>query len=775
MFTHSPSITRRNVLKGSGALIVSMALPPLAWAASAAATQLNRRLSPAQLDTYLCIAEDGGVTAFFGKIDMGQGVDVGVAQIVAEELDVPFARVRVVMGDTALTVDQGGGSGSTALERGARPLRSAAAEARRVLLELGAKKLQAPVAALTVTDGVVHLAGDSTKRVSYGELIGGRHFDVTLQWNGSLGNSLDAKGVAQPKRPDQYKIVGQPLPRPEIAEIVFGNKQYLVDVSVPGMMHGRVLRPAVAGSVPVAVNENSLKSIRGARVVHVGDFLAVVAENEWDAIRAANVLKVSWSQVRSPFPPMEELYDYIRKAPVIRESAGSGNSGSLPVDRAPVDAALARAVRTLEAEYEFPYQSHASMGPACSVCDVRGDTVTVWTGSQKPHTTAQGVANLLKLPIENVRAIWVSGPGSYGRNDAGDAAMDAALLSKAVGRPVRVQGMRHEGHGWDPKGPASVHFARAGFDAAGNVIAYSFQSKGFSAGEVAPSETHPNDTYAGMLTGWPNAAVHRFSNPEGRYEFPVKLEYWQVVASFLERASPLRTGHLRDPLGPQLHFASESFMDEMAVAVRADPIEFRLRYLKEARDAAVLKAVRERAHWVASPPGPREKKAAGTVTGRGVAYTRRGNSVVAMVADVEVDLDSGRVWPRKFTVAADQGQVINPLGLRRTIEGNVVMAASRGLHEEVRFSRDNVTSVDWATYPILEMRDAPEEIDLLLLNHQELPPYGAGEPATRTVVPAIANAIYDACGIRVRRAPFTPERIKAALAERAPTPGTTAT
>lgn len=775
MFTTSASITRRNVLKGSGALIVSLALPPLASVASAAATQLNRRLSPAQLDTYLSIAEDGGVTAFFGKIDMGQGVDVGVAQIVAEELDVPFSRVRVVMGDTALTVDQGGGSGSTALERGARPLRSAAAEARRVLLELGAKKLQVPVTALTVTDGVVHLSNDSTKRVSYGELIGGKHFDVTLQWNGSMGNALDAKGVAQPKRPDQYKIVGQPMPRPEIAEIVFGNKQFLVDVSVPGMMHGRVLRPAVAGSVPVSVNENSIKSIRGARVVHVGDFLAVVAENEWDAIRAANTLKVTWSQVRSPFPPMEELYDYIRKAPVIRESAGGGMGGPLPVDRAPVEAALSRAVRTMEAEYEFPYQSHASMSPACSVCDVRGDTVTVWTGSQKPHTTAQGVAKLLKLPIENVRAIWVSGPGSYGRNDAGDAAMDAALLSKAVGRPVRVQGMRHEGHGWDPKGPASVHFARAGFDAAGNVIAYSFRSKGFSAGEVAPSEANPNDTYAGMLTGWPNAAVHRFGNPEGRYEFPVKLEYWQVIASFLERASPLRTGHLRDPLGPQLHFASESFMDEMAVSLHADPIEFRLRHLKEARDVAVLKAVMERANWVSRPSGPREKKAAGTVTGRGVAYTRRGNSVVAMVAEVDVDLDSGRVWPRKFTVAADQGQVINPLGLRRTIEGNVVMAASRGLHEQVRFSRDNVTSVDWVTYPILEMRDAPEEIDVLLLNHHELPPYGAGEPATRTVVPAIANAIYDACGIRVRRAPFTPERIKSALAERERVLGATAT
>lgn len=759
-------VTRRNVLKGSGAIIVSLALPELGSNGLASAAQLTRRLSPAQLDSYLAVAADGGVTAFFGKIDMGQGVDVGIAQIVAEELDVPFDRVRVVMGDSALTVDQGGGSGSTALERGSRPLRSAAAEARRILIELGSKKLQVPVSAVTATDGFVHLVDDANQRIAYGELIGGRHFDVSLQWNGTLGNSLDAKGAAQPKRPDQYKLVGKPMPRPEIADIVFGTKQYLVDVSVPGMMHGRVVRPPIAGAVPLSVNESSIRDIRGARAVQRGDFLAVVAESEWDAIRAVNTLKVKWSQPKAPFPRMEDLYEHIRKAPVIKESSGSGYVGAVPVDTKPVDAAMARAARIIEAEYLFPYQSHASMGPACAVADCRDDSATVWTGSQKPHTTAQGIASLLRLPLENVRAIWISGPGSYGRNDAGDAAMDAALLSKAVGRPVRVQGMRHEGHAWDPKAPASIHVARAGFDAAGNVIAYSFRSKGFSAGEVAPSEANPSDTYAGQLTGWPNAIVHRFGNPEGRYEFPAKLEYWQTVAPFLERASPLRVAHFRDPLGPQLHFASESFMDEMAVAAGADPVEFRLRYLKEARDAAVLKAVAERAGWVPRAPGSNVKPAATIATGRGVAYTRRGNTVVAMVADVEVDLHSGRVRPRKFTVASDQGQVINPLGLKRTIEGNVVMATSRALHEEVRFTPERVTSVDWATYPILDMADAPDEIDVVLLNHDDLPPYGAGEPSTRTVVPAIANAIYDATGVRVRQVPFTAERIKAALGAR---------
>lgn len=758
------NVSRRNVLKGGGALVVSFALPGIAT--ESLAGPLRRPLSPAQLDSYLSIAADGNVTAFFGKIDMGQGVDVSIAQIVAEELDVAWEQVNVLMGDTALTVNQGGASGSTALERGSRPLQSAAAEARRVLLGLAAQKLQAPVQNLTVTNGIVHLANDPAKKISYGQLIGGRYFDIKLDWNGVYGNGLNATGEANPKSPGQYKIVGYPTPRRDVADIVFGTKEFIVDVKVPGMLHGRVLRPPRAGAIAVSVDETPLRSIAGARAVRVQDFLAVVAASEWDAVRAAQALKVQWTTPKPAFPRMEEIYDYLRKAPVTGESSGPGFGPPLPVDRSAVATAMARANRIIEAEYEFPFQSHASMGPACAVCDVREDTATVWTGSQKPHATAEGVAKLLQLPIENVRAIWVQGPGSYGRNDAGDAAMDAALISKAVGRPVRVQGMRHEGHAWDPKAPASVHFARAGFDSSGNVVAYSFRSKGFSAGDMAPSEANPSDTFAGMLTGWPNATVHRFGNPDGRYQFPAQVQYWQTVAPLLERASPLRTAHLRDPLGPQLHFASESFIDEMAHAVNADPVEFRLRYLQEERDAAVLKAVAARAEWQPQVAGPKRLDSASVTTGRGVAYTRRGNSVVAVVAYVEVDTASGRVWPRKFIVAADQGQIINPLWLRRTIEGNIVMATSRGLFEEVQFTPEHVTSVDWATYPILEMPDAPEDIDIVLIDRPELPPYGAGEPSTRTVVPAIANAIFDATGVRIRRAPFTPARVKEALADR---------
>lgn len=759
------TVSRRAVLKGSGALIVSVAAPQaLSQSATGAGDRAFwRQLSPAQLDTYLSIDERGTVTAYFGKMDMGQGVDLSIAQIVAEELHMDVDDVEVVMGDTALTVNQGGASGSTGLERGGIPLRNAAAEARRVLSELGARHLGLLMSQVDSRGGAVYSLDDPSTRVGFGELLGGRHFDVKLAWNGRYGNTLEARGRATPKPPSEYETVGQSLERRDLPGIIMGTRDYIVDVRLPGMLHGRVIRPPAAGSVPAGVDADSIGHIPGARVVHEGDYLGVVAEREWDAIRAARELDVTWTDVHAPFPEMESLYEHIREAPVMRESAGGGRAADVAPDLESFDAALARADRVVEAEYEFPFQSHACMAPACAVCDVRGNHATLWTGSQKPHYAAQGVARLLGLPVENVRGIWVPGPGSYGRNDAGDAAMDAALMSKAVGRPVRVQGMRDEGSGWDPKAPASIHHVRAGLDAAGNVTAYCFRSKGFSAGDMESNESNPSHTYAGMLTGWPDASVQRFNNPGDRYEFPNKVQYWQTIAPLLGRGSPLRTAHLRDPLGPQIHFAGESFVDEMAYAVNADPIEFRLRYLNEERDAEVLRAAAERFAWQPRVAATREVRSGDIASGRGVAYTRRNNSVVAVITEVDVNLRTGRVWPRRFVVAADQGIVVNPLWLRRTLEGNVIHGMSRTLHEEVRFSTESVTSVDWVSYPILEMADAPESIDIVLVNRPELPPYGAGEPSTRTVTPAIANAIFDATGVRLRRAPFTAERVLEAL------------
>ena len=764
--TTSPTLDlhRRQLLKAGGALIVSFAIPTsLIAEADAAGRPLYRPLDPAQLDSYLAVDKDGMVTAFFGKMDMGQGVDVAIAQIVGDELDVPLDHVSVIMGDSALTVNQGGGSGSTAIELGAKPLRNAAAEARRVLVSLASKKLDLPADQLTVTDGIVHAAKDASKKASYAELIGGHYFGITLEWNGNLGNFLYAEGQAKPKTPDQYKLVGKGFPRRDIPEIVFGQHEYVVDVKVPGMVHGRTIRPPKAGAVPVKVDAYSIEGIPGARVVHEKDYLGVVADTEWGAIKASRKLKVTWSNPKPAFPSMDDLYDHIRKAPVVRESAGSPFGPAVKPDTAAFDAAAKKAARVIEAEYEFPFQSHASLGPACAIVDYRGDSATVWTGSQKSHYTAEGVAAITGLPQDAVRSIWKLGPGSYGRNDAGDAAIEAAVMSKAVGRPVRIQNMRFEGSGWDPKAPASVHSAKAALDRHGNVLAYLLQTKGFSAGDIAPNESNPSDSYAGQLMGWPKASVARFGNPEENYTFPLKVLYWQSIPALMELASPLRTGHMRDPLGPQNHFASESFVDEVAYETGADPLQFRLKHLKEDRDVAVLKAVADKAGWKPRRAGPKNQPTSGTVSGRGVAYTRRSNSVAAVIVEVDVDLGTGRVWPRKFTVAADQGLIVNPMWLRRTIEGNIVMACSRSLCEEVQFSPQAVTSVDWISYPILNMKDAPEEIDIVLLNHTDLPPYGAGEGTTRPVAAAIANAVFDATGVRIRRAPLTPERVKSAI------------
>ena len=761
-------VARRNVLKAGGALVVSFGLTPsivtsLAGSANAASA-LSRPLSPWSLDTYLAIGADDNITVYYGKMDMGQGLDVAIGQIVAEELDVPFNNVSVIMGDTSLCVDQGGGSASAGIQRAGKPMRNAAAEARRLLFELAAKRFKVPVEKLSVANGTISVKGKPSKKVTYGKLIGGKHFNVTMKWNKRYGNSLNVKGKAKPKPIDSYKIVGTSVPRNDVPGKVFAQTDFVTDVKVPGMLHGRIIRPPQAGVIPVAVDQSSIDGIPGARVVREKDVIGIVANAEWDAIRAAEALKVTWSTGNGPtFPPMDKLYDHIRKAPVKRASAGSGFRPTVAFDETPVKNALSKAARIIKAEYEWPFQSHASMGPACAVVDVRGNVATVWTGSQKPHQTRTGVSRILGLPQENVHGIWVIGPGSYGRNDAGDAAMDAALLSRAVGQPVRVQGMRYEGHGWDPKAPASVSFGTAGLDAQGKVMAYHFRSKGFSAGDMASGERNPSDTLAGMLVGFPSANGFRLGNPAESYGFPNKLKFWEVISPLMERASPLRTAHFRDPLGPQLHFASESFIDELASAVNADPVAFRLIYLKEPRDIAVVKAAAEKANWKAGPSGRNVPKGDGVVRGRGIAYAQRNGAVIAIVADVEVDRKTGRVWPRRFVAAVEHGLVVNPEGLKLATECNIIQATSRALFEEVKFDRNSVTSVDWESYPILETPDMPEAIDVVVIKRDDLDPRGAGEPSTRPVAGAIANAIFDATGVRLRRAPFSPENVKAAL------------
>jgi CO/xanthine dehydrogenase Mo-binding subunit len=686
---------------------------------------------------------------------MGQGLFVAIAQMVAEELDVPFKSVTVIMGDTANSVNQGGASGSTGIQFGGKQMRMAAAEARRVLVEMAAQKLSLAPDQLIVIDGVVHAKAKPTKRISYADLIGGRYFNVQLDWNKQYGNSLYAAGKAKPKEYNEYKIVGQPIAREDIAPKVFAQQDFCTDIKLPGLAHGRMIRPAIAGAVPVKVDENSIADIPGVKVIWDKGFLGVVAEREWDAIKASQKLKVEWSETKPPFPDQAALYDHIRKAPVRKREIAKevGN----------IDEIFKTAARMIEAEYEWPFQSHACMGPACAVVEIKNDQVTVWTGSQKPHFTRDGVAAILDLPAEKVRAIWTAGPGSYGRSDAGDAAMDAAILARVVGRPVRLQYTREQGTAWDPKGPASIHRARAAIDASGNVVAYEFTSKGFSRWDVQTNESKPKDSLAGQLMGLPLKSDDEFGVPAESYEFANKRLAWESIPPLLDRGSPLRTSHLRDPVGPQIHFASESFMDELAAVLTIDPVAFRLQYLKDARDIAVVTAAAEKAAWQSRPSPRRDQGHSAHANGRGIGYAQRNGTRVAVVAEVEIDRQTGKVWARKLTVTHDCGQIINPAGLRQTIEGNIIQGISRAVWEEVRFDNKSVTSVDWMTYPILDIKEAPESIDIVLINHPELPPTGSGEPAIRPVAAAIANAIFDATGVRLRRVPFTPDHVKGAL------------
>jgi nicotinate dehydrogenase subunit B len=752
------TFSRRSLLQAGGALVVSIGAPVTFESVLAADNPLvaatKPALTPDQLSSYIAVNADGTISIFFGKMDMGQGLAIAIRQMVAEELDAPFKDTKIFIGDTATSVNQGGASGSTGVQEGGRQMRMAAAEARRVLVEMAADKLGVPADQLTVTDGVVHATDDATKKISYAQVIGGQFFNVHLDWNGKYGNPLYAPGKAQPKDPKDHRIVGQPIPREDIAPKVFAQADFAADIKVLGMVHGRMIRPPVAGAVPVKVDESSIKDIPTAKVVWDKAFLGVVADKEWDAIKAARQLKVEWSQVAPPFPNQAALYDHIRQAPTRKREEGK------PIGN--VDDAFKSAARVIEAEYEWPFQSHARMGPGCALVEIKDGKVTCWTGTQKAHFVQTGLAATLGVQRDSVRVIWTSGPGSYGRSDADDAAMDAAVLAKAVGKPVRVQYMRDQGTAWDPKAPASIHRASAAIDASGNVVAYDFLSKGFSRIDVDTNGSQPKDTLAGQTLGVEIKSGDGFGLPGDSYGFANKRAAWETIAPLLDRASPLRTSHMRDPVGPQIHFASESFIDEVAAALNADPVEFRLRYVRDPRDIAVIKAAAEKASWQ-SRPSPRKDQSGDKVSGRGIAYAQRGATRVAVIAEVDVDRSTGKIWARKFTVAHDCGQIINPNGLHHSVENNVVQATSRTLWEEVKFDQNNVTSVDWLTYPILDVTDAPALIDVVLIDHPEIAPSGAGEASTRPVAAAIANAIFDATGVRIRRVPFSPVNVKSAL------------
>jgi CO/xanthine dehydrogenase Mo-binding subunit len=707
-----------------------------------------------QLSSYLSIEPDGTVVAYYGKIDGGQGLGTSIAQMVAEEIDVPFERVRVVMGDSGRTLDMGGASAAIGVSHGGMVLRRTAALARHLLIEMAAGALGLPAAELTVTDGVVHAAADPTRRISYAELVGGRYFDSKVDWNGKTSNALAVDVKLPLKTPDQFKVIGKSFRRRDLPGKVFGTLDLVNDLRLPGMLHARMIRPRVAGAVPVKVDESSIAQIPGAQVVWIKDLLAVVAEREWNAVKAAAALKVTWSDAQPNFPGNDALHAHIRNAPVVKRVIQRENGS--------VDDGFKQAARIIEGEYEYPTQSHASMGPACAVADVRDGAATVWTSSQKPYDSAACVAELLDLPREKVRAIWMFGTGSYGRNDQGDATADAAVLSRHLRRPVRVQYMRHEGLAWDPKGTASVSRNRAGIDAGGKVIAYETIGKAFSRLDISTREGRAADVLAGHLLGLPLKPEQGFEIPVASYTFDHGRLGWETVAPLLDRASPLRTTHLRDPYGPPILFGSESFMDEVAAATNTDPVEFRLQYLKNPRDRDAVRTAAEHYGWD-KRTSPRKGRGDDVAIGRGIAFRRHFDTFIALIAEVRVHRASGKIEVARYVCAHDVGLIVNPETLRHVIDRQLVYGTSRAMFEEVRFDQNMVTSVDWLTYPVLHMNAVPEKIEIVLIDRPEAAPSGAAEMALGLVPAAIGNAVFDATGVRLRRVPFTPERVKAAL------------
>jgi len=758
-------LNRRAFLSASGALVVALATPA-EWAEavqfdSAAAAGV----APGKLSSYLSIERDGSVVAYYGKIDGGQGLETSIAQLVAEEIDVPWDHVRVVISDTAHCVNMGGSTAGNGLRQGGIIMRQTAAEARRLLIQMGGEKLGLAPDQLTVTDGVVHSISDPAKRVTYAELIGGRQFDAEVQFRGEA-QQLAVKVDAPLKKPEEFKVIGKPYPRRDMPGKVFGTLQQVADLKLPNMAHARMVRPPVAGSVPVSVDEKSISDIPGAKVVWIKDFLGVVAEKEWNAVKAARQLKVTWSEANANFPGHENLFDHIRAAPVVARS-GDPNVKSIGASqekrRGSVEDPFKQAAFILEGEYEYPFMSHASMGPACAVADVKDDSATVYTSTQKPFDCQLGISELLGLPANKVRAVWMFGTGGYARDAQGDATADAAVLSQHLKRPVRVQYMRHESLAWDPKGTPSVSRNRAGFDSQGNLIAYENITKSMSMEDCNTRERHPEDTLAGMNLGHPLNWRASYGTPGNGYDFENAHWGWELIAPLLDRASPLRTTHIRDPYGPPMMFGSESFIDEIAVHLKRDPIEFRLQYLKQPREHELFEAAMKQYGWD-TRPSPRNDRQGNIATGRGFAYRQLGGTYIALIAEVRVHRDTGEIEIPRVVVAHDCGLIVNPETIKHVVDRQIIWQTSRTMHEEVQFDGKMVHAVDWLTYPVVKMPGVPRSVEVVTINRPDKPTSGAAEMACGPLPAAISNAVFDATGVRLRRIPFTPERMKAALA-----------
>ena len=694
-----------------------------------------------QFETFIRITADGSVTAFNGHVDLGTGIRTALGQIVAEELDVSFARVVVVLGDTSWVPNQGATIASETIQITAVPLRKAAAQARQFLIARAAERLELPIEELTIEDGLIR---GHNRSISYGELIGDDSIRLEL-----------AEDVAV-KSTDAYRIVGQSVPRVDLPAKATGEFAYVHDIRVPGMLHGRVVRPPYAGvdggdfvgTSLLDVDESSVRDIPGlVAVVRIADFVGVVAEREENAIKAAAQLKLTWKRVPT-LPDLQDIEKALRANPSTPRTL---------IDKGDVDAALKEAAKPIDRSYIWPYQMHASIGPSCSVAEFREDQVRVWSGTQNPHVLRADLALLLKRPESEIEIIRMEAAGCYGRNCADDVSADAVLLSRAIGRPVRVQLSREQEHIWEPKGTAQLIDVKGGLDAEGGVAGYDFATR-------YPSNGAP--TLALLLTGAISSTPLVSEMGDRTAIPPYDYDNLRVVAH--DMPPIMRASWFRGVSALPNTFAHESYIDELASEAKVDPIEYRLRYLKDPRAIDLVNAVAERGGW--KPRPVRQDKDGDVVQGRGFAYALYvhskfpgyGAAWSAWIADVEVNKASGDVSVTRVIAGQDSGLMINPDGVRYQIEGNVIQSTSRALMEEVSLSGPKVASREWGAYPIIKFPQLPE-IDVLMLPRLDQPPLGVGESASVPSAAAIANAIFDATGVRFREPPFTPERILAGL------------
>ena len=733
--------SRRAILKG-GALTVGFALTGLpADAIAESVVAAPRTLDPKEVDSFFAVNGDGTVTLYCGKVDLGQGLRISIPQIAAEELGVGVDKIKFVEGDTALTPDQGRTSGSTGIQRGGMQIRQAAATARKALIDLAAQRLNAKPEDLMATDGKVRPKAGGTG-VSFANLIAGRQFELKLDPKAPL------------KDPASYTIVGKPLARPDVPAKCFGTHVYTHDFAVLDMLHARVIRPAAVGAKLVSVDESSIKDIPGAKVVRVKDLLAVVADDEWSAIRASRALRARWSE-GTGLPAQADLAAALRAEPGIVDE--------ILVNKGSTSAQRPDGAKTLTATYYWPMQSHASIGPSCAVADVRADTATVWTASQGTHGNQTTFARFLGLPKEKVRLIYLEGSGCYGMNGHEDAAADAAILSRAVGRPVRVQWTREDELGWDPKGPPQLIAISGTVAPDGRILDWRTElwipktTRGLPNIPLLAPEAAGLDHVPGLNPG----SISQNGDPS------YAAESIQVIAHWLNNA-PLRPAPIRSPGKPANCFAVESFVDELAVAIGADPVEFRLRGLKDPRAIEVVRQTAALMNWQARPYQVATANSNGIARGRGISFVhyKHSETYVGMGMEVAVDRASGQIAVERVACAHDCGQIINPDGVRAQVEGSILQTISRVLMEEVMFDRARVVSVNWASYPILRFSRVPR-IDIELIDRPTEKPLGAGEASCAAVGAALANAVHDATGTRLRTVPFTPERVKAALTGKA--------